>query len=67
MLFRRYWKDVDKMGVLVAFVFFIGLTTLIMSVIEESKTMNDVDRQIKSNAEWIKKYINQKNRKDLIK
>ena len=55
------------MGVLVAFVFFIGLTTLIMSVIEESKTMNDVDRQIKSNAEWTKNYINQKNRKDLIK
>ena len=48
------------MGVLVAFVFFIGLTTLIMSVIEESKTMNSVDRQIKSNAEWIKKIYQSK-------
>ena len=67
MFFRRCWNEIDKMGALVAFVFFIGLTTLIMSVIEESKTMNDVDRQIKSNAEWTKNYINQKNRKDLIK
>ena len=55
------------MGALVAFVFVIGLSALIMSVIEESKTMNSVDRQIKSNAEWTKNYINQKNRKDLIK